>query len=110
MKKKNYYFYILAVISFLVVSYLLSQKTFQNDTYYTIKVGESIFKRGIDMKDHFSFITNLIYTYPHWLYDSFIYLMYSIGGFKAIYLSTIALGFILLMTIYFCSIKLGNNK
>ena len=110
MKKKNIYFYILVVFSFLVVSFLLTQKVFQNDTFYTIKVGESIFKRGIDMKDHFSFIPDLIYTYPHWLYDSFIYLLYSFGGFTAIYISTMILGFILLMTIYCCSIKLGNNK
>ena len=110
MKKKNIYFYILVIFSFLVVSFLLAQKVFQNDTFYTIKVGESIFKRGIDMKDHFSFITGLSYSYPHWLYDSFIYLLYSIGGFNFIYYSTIVLGFILLMTIYCCSVKLGNNK
>ena len=110
MKKKNLYFYILVVISFLIVSYLLTQKVFQNDTFYTIKVGESIFKHGIDMKDHFSFITDLSYTYPHWLYDAFIYLSYSLGGFKFIYLSTIILGFALLMTTYICSLKLGNNK
>ena len=62
------------------------------------------------MKDHFSFIPDIIYTYPHWLFDSFIYLLYSLGGFKLIYLSIIALGFILLFTIHNCSVKLGYNK
>ena len=110
MKKKDVLFNILVIFSFLIVSYLLSQKVFQNDTFYTIKVGESIFKHGIDMKDHFSFIPDLAYSYPHWLYDSFIYLLYSLGGFRFIYYSTIILGFILLMTTYCCSLKLGNNK
>lgn len=110
MKNKKIYFYILVVVSFLVISYLLAQKVFQNDTYYSIKIGESIFENGIDMKDHFSFIEGLAYSYPHWLFDTFIYIMYSIGGFFLIYLSTIILGFILLITLYNCSIKLGNNK
>ena len=110
MKKSNVLFNVLVVVSFLIVSYLITQKIFQNDTFYSIKVGESIFKNGIDMKDHFSFIPDLAYSYPHWLFDSFIYLVYSLGGFQFIYLSIIALGFILLFTIYNCSIKLGNNK
>ena len=38
-----------------------------NDTFYLIKLGESISKNGIDMLDHFSWIPNLPYTYPHWL-------------------------------------------
>ena len=37
---------------------------FQNDTFYTIKIGELIFNKGIDMQDHFT-IHNLPYTYPH---------------------------------------------
>ena len=110
MKKKDLFFYILVGFSFLIISYLLTHKVFQNDTYYTIKVGESIFKNGIDMKDHFSFISDLTYSYPHWLYDSFIYFLYSIGGFNLIYISTILLGFTLLITTYIFSIKLGNNK
>lgn len=110
MKKNKVIFNILVIVSFFVIAYLLAQKVFQNDTYYTIKVGESFFKNGVDMKDHFSFIPNLTYVYPHWLYDSFIYLMYSIGGFTLIYLSTIALGFTLLFMTYQFSVKLGNNK
>lgn len=51
---------------------------FQNDTFYTIKIGELIFNKGIDMQDHFT-IHNLPYTYPHWLYDLIIYLIYNTG-------------------------------
>ena len=110
MKSNRVLFYILVVVSFLAISYLLAQKVFQNDTYYTIKVGESIFKNGIDMKDHFSLFPDLTYVYPHWLFDSLIYFLYSLGGLRFVYLSTIVFGFILLMTIYICSVKLGNNK
>ena len=50
----------------------LIRKTFQNDTFYTIKIGELILDNGIDMMDHFSFHENMAYTYPHWLYYVFI--------------------------------------
>lgn len=110
MKKKNLFFNILVIFSFAVIAYILVNKRFQNDTYYTIKIGESITKYGIDMKDHFSFITDLAYVYPHWLFDLIIYLFYSFGGFTAIYVLIIALSFILLCLMYNLSNKLGNNK
>ena len=55
---------------------MLLKKVLQNDTFYTIKIGELILNNGIDMMDHFSIHSNLAYTYPHWLYDVFIYLIY----------------------------------
>ena len=52
-------------IGFLIFIFIfgtsLVRKTFQNDTFYTIKIGELIFNNGIDMMDHFSFHTNLAY-------------------------------------------------
>lgn len=87
----------------------LVKKTFQNDTFYTIKIGELIFNNGIDMLDHFSFHQDLAYTYPHWLYDCFIYLMYYLGGYSAIYLSTIILFLILIFIIFKTNHKLTAN-
>ena len=48
------------------------------EIFYTIKIGEHILQNGIDMKDPFSWHENLEYTYPHWLYDVGIYLIYNI--------------------------------
>ena len=39
MKKNDKLFNVLVIVTFLVISYLLTQKVFQNDTFYTIKVG-----------------------------------------------------------------------
>lgn len=110
MKKRNYAFYILVLVAFLSLTITLVVRTFQNDTFYTIKIGETITKYGIDMKDHFSFVPNLMYTYPHWLYDLIMYLLYSLGGFNAIYISTLALGFLLLFLMYFLCNKIIDNK
>ena len=71
---------IMTIILIAILCFAMCTKTFQNDTFYTIKIGEHIMQNGIDMKDPFSF-HDLKYTYPHWLYDVGIYLIYNIGGF-----------------------------
>ncbi len=72
-------FHILAILLIAIFCFAVSPVILQNDTFYTIKIGEHIAKHGIDMKDPFSY-HGLKYTYPHWLYDLGIYLIYSIGG------------------------------
>ena len=47
-------FAILAVILIAIFCVAMTPVTLQNDTYYTIKIGEQITKTGIDMQDHFS--------------------------------------------------------
>ena len=39
-------------------------KCLQNDTFYIIKLGSDILKNGVDLVDHYCWITNLNYTYP----------------------------------------------
>lgn len=110
MKKKNTLFNILVLVSFITLAYIIPKLFFQNDTFYSIKIGESITKHGIDMIDHFSFIANLSYTYPHWLFDLVIYLIYSVFGNFGIYIFVIILYFILLCLMYRFSYKLSKNK
>ena len=67
---------IASVICILAIG--ITPKTLQNDTFYTITLGEYVLNNGIDMLEHFSWHEGLIYTYPHWLYDVFIYTIYII--------------------------------
>ena len=114
MKKevnKKVFFEILAIILIALFCISLTPKTLQNDTFYTIKIGEHIIQnKGIDMKDPFSWHENLSYTYPHWLYDVMIYLIYNIGGMTGIYISTCIFSLILGITIYKVNEKLVKNK
>ncbi len=104
-KKKFFYISLLWIFIFAIG---LVKKTFQNDTFYSIKIGELIINNGIDMLDHFS-IHNLTYTYPHWLFDVFIYITYLIGKFNGIYIATIILDLLLLYVIYKCTYKITNS-
>ena len=109
-ENKSLQFEIIAVILIILFSISISPKTLQNDTYYTVKIGESIAQNGVDMKDHFSWHENLEYTYPHWLYDYGLYLVYNLGSWDAVYLSTCILSIILGLSIYKVNNKLANNK
>ena len=96
--KKRFILFFMIWICILAIG--LVRKSLQNDTFYTIKIGELILNNGIDMMDHFSYHKNLPYTYPHWLYDVFIYLVFKIGGYVGIYISSIVLFCIMLLLVF----------
>ena len=111
IKYKKRFFVILAIILIGVFCISLTPKTLQNDTFYTIKIGEHIIENGeIDMLDPFSWHENLEYTYPHWLYDVIIYLIYSVGGMTGIYISTCCFSIILGATIFLVNKKIAKNE
>jgi hypothetical protein len=110
INKSSIRFTIMTIVLIAIFCFAISPVTLQNDTFYTIKIGEHILQNGIDMKDPFSWHENLQYTYPHWLYDVVIYLVYSIGGQVGIYISTIVLSITLGITMYLVNTKLTKNK
>ena len=109
-KLLNIAFNILAVFCIAIFCIALTPKTFQNDTFYTIKVGQGIREWGIDGQDHYSFI-NLPYTYPHWLYDVIMSLLFDfLGGWTALYVSTMVLSCLLGILLYFTLKKVTKNS
>ena len=104
-KKFKFWF----VIWILILSVGLITKELQNDTFYTIKIGKLILDNGIDMMDHFSFHANLAYTYPHWLYDVFIYLIFSNFGYYGLYISSMIIVFIILLLVFKTNVKITDN-
>ena len=117
-KKNKISFHIIAIICIVLFCFAISPITMQNDTYYTIKIGEWIVQNGIDMQDHFSWHEDLPYTYPHWAYDTGMYLIYHLGeltgiengGMLFIYLSTCIFASILGILIYHTARKLTKNN
>ena len=112
-KLKNIILICLIVIFCITISPI----TMQNDTYYTIAIGEHILKNGIDMQDPFSWHEYLPYTYPHWLYDVGTYLVYGAGqaisaetgGYAAIYILTCIISAILGITVFKINKKICKN-
>ncbi len=105
------------IILIILFCMSISPITMQNDTYYSIAIGEHILENGIDMQDPFSWHESLPYTYPHWAYDVATYLVYFVGqcingemgAFFAIYLVTAILSGILGVTLYKVNKKISKN-
>jgi len=109
-KVLNIKFIIMAIICICLFSIAIVPKGLQNDTFYTIKLGELILENGIDMQEHFAWHEGLPYTYPHWLYDVIMYLVYMIGGYNGLYISSIILTIALGITMYLTNVKLTKNS
>lgn len=116
-KKVKIKFHILAIVCIVLFCVAISPVTLQNDTFYTIKIGEHIMQNGIDLQDPFSWHEDLPYTYPHWAYDTGIYLIYHLGemlpiadgGMLFIYLSTVILCCLLGILLYITIHKTSKN-
>lgn len=106
----NIIFNIIAIVCIALIAFAIVERTLQNDTYYTITLGKQVLDNGIDMQEHYSYHEGLQYTYPHWLYDIGIYLVYSIAGFNGVYISSIILSIVLGLSIYFTSSKISKNN
>lgn len=104
-------FNIIAIVCIVIFCIAICPITLQNDTFYTIRIGEHIINtKTIDMQDQFSWHENLPYTYPHWAYDVMIYFIYHLFGMMGIYISTIVFTCILGILIYFTNCKISKNR
>ena len=117
-KKVGIKFDIIAIIIIILFCFSISPVTLQNDTFYTIRIGELILENGIDMQDNYSWHEDLAYTYPHWAYDVGLSIVYNLGemtgiqegGWLFVYLSTAILACVLGLLIYYTANKITKNK
>lgn len=109
MKQTSKKILVLFSIILAIFSISLVNKQFQNDTFFYITIGEHILEHGIDMQEHFSWISGLSYTFSHWAFDIVIYLIYQISGLSGIYISIILLTIIINITLFILLYKRTNS-
>ncbi len=103
-------FNILAIFCIILFTMAITPKTLQNDTFYTIKIGQDLRKSGLDYVDHYSWNYNLPYMYPHWLYDLVTSLVFDYcGGYTGIYVMTLIIASTLGILIYFANKRFSKN-
>ncbi len=86
------------IITFFTVG--IVPKQFQNDTFFNISIGKYILNNGIDMQEHFSWVSGLTYTYSHWAFDIIIYLLYNCFNFDGIYIGVIIFSILINITVF----------
>ncbi len=108
MKKKLKYIILALVIAFFTIS--IVDKTMQNDTFFYIPIGERIVKTHvIDGIDHWSFHENLRFTYPGWICNVIMYLLYSSFGFTGIYITTAIISGLIGISIFVSLLRHKNG-
>ena len=98
------------ILLIIILCVGLTFKYLQNDTFYIIKLGDYIVHHGIDKIDHYSWVANLSYTYPHWIYDIFMYFIYNNFGFFGVYVSVIVSFIALILVVYYVSLRMIKNE
>lgn len=79
------------IFGILIVIFSMSvvPKTLQNDTFFTIPIGNYILEHGgLDGMDHWSYHENLRFTHSGWIFDLMILFSYQKGGFFGCYVFT----------------------
>ena len=110
-EERSIAFNIIAIACIVIFCASLAPKTLQNDTFYTIKIGEYIFNNGIsDLTTDLYSWHDLKYTYPHWLYDLGIFIIYNTFGHGGIYVSTMIFSALLGCLVYALSVHKSKNQ
>lgn len=107
-KKKLLTVFSIILMILFVVS--ISNRVMQNDTFWSIEVGEKIIKEGIIRLDNFSIHEGLNYVAQHFLTDVVIYLIYNVAGFTGLYIYEIILACILSALLYLLNKEISKNK
>lgn len=106
MNKKILFVFIILIILF---STSIVDKVFQNDTFFTIVVGEKILREGIYEDEDFSWHEGLKYQNVRWIFDITIAKINDLFGFTGIYIFVMIISAIIGLTIFYILVKQNRN-
>lgn len=97
------------VILIAIFSATIAPKTFQNDTFFTIAIGETILEKGIDNREVLTWHNNLEFTNVRWLFNVIIAIIYRLFNFFGIYIFVIIMTVLIGITFFEILIKKKIN-
>ena len=77
MNKKNIIIHLIQIILIIIFSISLINKTVQNDTFFTIALGERVLEYGIEKEEKLVWHEGLEYTNSRWLFDGTVSKIYN---------------------------------
>lgn len=92
---------ILYVVLIIYFSISIVYKTFENDTYFGIAVGNKILDVGFYTKEDFSFVGGLEYENVRWIFDIIIATVYNNFDYLGIYVFVMLVTAIIGLSIYY---------
>ncbi len=97
-------FFLIIFISTIV------EKTFQNDTFFTLALGEDILENGINTQEKLVWHENLNFINPRWAFDVLIAEIYNHFNFTGIYIFVIIVACVQMLLYYHIVNKILKNN
>lgn len=110
MKVKIQITSIISIFLIIIFTIAIVPKEFQNDTFFTIAIGQNILKNGIELEEKLVWHENLEYTNSRWAFDVITAKIYNMFDFNGIYFFTILMACIQMVLYYYILNKLTNKK
>lgn len=110
MMKKDRIIHVIFSIVIIIFVMSIVHKAFQNDTFFTIALGEKILNGGLNTEEKLVWHQGLEFTNPRWLFDFIIANIYNILGFAGIYGFVILLAVIQGLIYYYILNKITGKK
>lgn len=108
MKQKlNYLIPILLIVIFIIS---IVPKELENDTFFTIKLGENILEQGVQKEEKLVWHENLEFTNPRWLFDVLCATIYNNFGFLGIYIGVICIASVQAILYYYILRQITNKR
>ena len=105
--KKTIVLYFILIMFFCIG---IAPKSFQNDTFFTIAVGEQILNEGLNKIDTLTWHDNLEFTNDRYIFDIIITVLYNKFGFFGIYSFVVLMTIIIGLTLFWVYLRLNINK
>ena len=101
---------VILVIFLIIFTATIVEKSFQNDTFFTIAIGKEIIKNGIDENEKMVWHEGLKFTNPRWAFDVLIAEIYNHFDFIGIYIFVIIVACIQMLLYYHIVNKIVKNN
>jgi len=106
---KNKKLYIIFSILIAIFAICVVDKQLQNDTFFTIPIGNNILENGITTEEQLTWHKGLEFTNSRWAFDIIIATIYNIANFNGIYIFVLLMTIIIGLTLFNVLLKRKNN-
>lgn len=110
MKRKDIIIHLIQILIIVISMFSIVEKEFQNDTFFTIVIGERVLEHGIETEEKLVWHEGLEYTNSRWLFDIIITIINKFWGFIGIYIFTMIITAIFGIICYFIINNMTKKK
>lgn len=101
---------IMPILLIAIFMIAIVPKEFQNDTFFTIVLGNNVLENGIEKEEKLVWHEGLEYTNSRWLFDIIISTIYNIYDLLGVYIFTILISIIQAILYYYIINQISKSK